>query len=198
MSRDSSGFDDATDANTVPDDRIDAAITVAFLVGAGFFLLQSQQLAVSDLPTATSDPGPAFWPQAILLIIVLTGLVNLWWIYARMRATEQAADKTEWSISDGLTALSNPSKEQTQYVVAIVALVAYLSLLEPIGFVATTPAFLFGFAWVNDYRSPAKLSLFSVGTTILLFLVFRNLMNLAIPYGSGPVREISILLEGLF
>lgn len=198
MSHDSSDGGNTTDANTVPDDRIDAAIAVVILVGAGFFLLQSQQLAGSNLPTSEADPGPTFWPQAILITILITGLINLWWIYTRMRATEQAADKTEWSISDGLTAFSNPSKEQTQYVVAIIALVTYLGLLEPIGFVAATPAFLFVFAWINDYRSLIKMSLFSVGTTILLFLVFRNLMNLALPYGSGPIREISILLEGLF
>lgn len=194
-----SDLDEFREPDTVPSNRIDAVISLVIILGAGFFLLRSQQLTGSTLGTSEYDPGPALWPRAVLIVILAAGLLNLWLIYVRMRANKQSnTDETDWSVLEfGLTTFQNPSKERMQYIVAIVALMAYIVLLDSIGFIAVTPVFLFIFAWVNEYRAPGKLAIFSIGMTILLFLAFNNLMNLAIPYGTGPIRDISILLEGL-
>ena len=67
-----------------------------------------------------------------------------------------------------------------------------------IGFFVSAPIFLFVFSYAIGYRDMVKLTVFSLVTGLVVFFLFRNVVNIALPYGTGPFREISIWAANLF
>ncbi len=192
--QESEGFRESDD---VKSNRIDAGITIAILLVAGFFLVVSQQFA--GMATTAGDPGPAFWPRTILLVIVGVGFINLWLIYNRSKNSDESTTaETERSVSElGLDTFSNTTENQRQYFAAVVLSIGYIAVLQPIGFLVSTPFYLFALSWVLGYKSPVKLTAFSLGVALVMFLAFGNVFNIALPYGDGVFRQISIFFEGL-
>lgn len=177
--------------------RIDAGITVAILLGAVFFLLRSRQISGGAI--STFDPGAAFWPRACLVVIIIGALINLWLIYNRTKNRDDDSTKeTGWAVSEiGLETFSDASGKQMRYFVAVILSLVYLTLLTPVGFLVTTPFYLFVFGWVLGYESIPKLALFSIVVPILLFIGFNNVMNILLPSGTGIFREVTVFFQGI-
>ncbi len=199
MSQEQRDIEDLQESDDEVSTRIDAGITIAILLGAVFFLLRSRQISGGTI--SAFDPGAAFWPQAVLIVIVIGGLINLWLIYDRARNHEDSSTEEAgagWSVSEiGMETFSDASGRQKQFFGAVVSSLAYLVLLTPVGFLVLTPLYLFALGWVLQYNSLPKLAAFSVVTPIVLFLVFNNLMNILLPSGTGIFRQITVFFGGL-
>jgi len=190
-------------SSEVPNLYVDAAINLIILIVAIAFLVLSGQFA--DIRSSVVDPGAAYWPRAVLIIIIFAGLVNFGLILKRIW-NESNVDPSMSSsgFSDLLRpdrlrdSVTNLSVNQKKYAVATLSIFVYIALLTRLGFITITPFFLFAFAWIDGYRDPIKLAVFSVGTTLILFAAFRVLMNIAFPTGEGVFREISFFFEELF
>jgi len=187
----------------VPNLYVDAAINVVILLGAVAFLAISGQFA--DIRSSVVDPGAAYWPRAVLIVIIFAGVVNLGLILKRIRneietdPSRSSSRLSEVLGPDGLRdSVTNLSDNQKKYVLATLSIFVYIGLLTRVGFISITPFFLFAFAWIDGYRKPLKLAAFSVGMTLILFAAFRVVMNIAFPTGEGVFREISFFFEGLF
>jgi hypothetical protein len=88
--------------------------------------------------------------------------------------------------------------KQRQYILAIALSVAFFFSQDYIGFFVSAPVFLFAFSYAIGYRDLVKLTVFSLVTGLVVFFLFRNVVNIALPYGTGPFREISIWAANLF
>jgi putative tricarboxylic transport membrane protein len=168
----------------------DIGITVLFILFAGFFLVVSEQFAGNRI--SENDPGATIWPRAALLVIVVAGLLNLVLLYQR-------AKKNDESIVPAFSSeVMTLTEKQRQYVLAIALSVVFFLSQDYIGFFVSAPIFLFVFSYAIGYRDLVKLTVFSLVTGLIVFFLFRNVVNIALPYGTGPFREISIWAANLF
>lgn len=181
----------------VKSDLVDASITMTILLVTVGFLWKSQSFA--GMRISGNDPGAAFWPRATLGVIVLAGTLNLWMIFRRSSQKDVDVFTLANVVERVRIRLGTPSltRQQWEYMSAIAISILYLALLKPVGFVAVTPLYLFGFSWIVGYRSPVKLTVFSIGVTVLIFIAFSNFMNIALPYGNGVFRELSVFFQEL-
>lgn len=183
------------ESNT-PNSGIDALLSIAISLGAILFLVTSEQYA--GVRTATSDPGAAFWPRVVLVVILLSSIVNLAHIFRRndlIGASSIFSPPSERFKS--VTSPSEYSNENKKYIASIILLIGYIALLTYLGFLVTTTIFLSLLVWTLGYQSVWKVSLFGVSVSILVFILFRNFMNIALPYGIGIFRELGVIIGGL-
>lgn len=182
----------------VPSKRVDAGITVVILFVTVGMLAQSTQFDAITLGSS-ADPGPVFWPRIVLVITITTAVLNLGLIYRRVRAEGKSLLPERTIISRGFAQrFTDLSNEERQFYVTIALMIGYLLVLEPVGYLTSTPVFLFAFAWIVGYRHPLKLVATSLGVSAAIFVGFRVYMNIPLPYGSGPFRAFHIAVENLF
>ncbi|WP_129115341.1 tripartite tricarboxylate transporter TctB family protein [Halegenticoccus tardaugens] len=174
-------------------DRSDAIITVLVIVASVGLLYYSRTLA--GVRSTNADPGAAYWPRAVIAVLLLASFLNLAHIYRRNDVLLRTGVFRD-TISD-VAAVTDLSDRDTQYVGTIVLTTLYIGFIDQLGFLVITPLFLAAFVWLQGYRSTTKVVLFSVLTSFVIFVLFRNFMNIALPYGEGIFRELGILVEGL-
>jgi hypothetical protein len=170
----------------------DLGISGLFVVLAIGFLVASEQFAGNRI--SEYDPGAAFWPRAILAVIVVAGLLNMGLIYRRMKRNDESIDLSTPEIGG----LQGVDEKQRQFVLAIGLAIVFFLSLEHIGFLVASPFFLFAFAYIIGYDDVGKLAVFSLAVALIVFFSFRNVMNIALPYGNGIFREISVYAANLF
>lgn len=189
MSEEESGIETLRE-QAPPSVSRDIGITVLFLLFAAVFLVLSEQFAGNRI--SQYDPGSSLWPRAALLVIVAAGLLNLVLLYKRAR---KRGESVVPSLSSEVMTLTG---KQRQYILAIALSVAFFLSQDYIGFFVSAPVFLFAFSYAIGYRDLVKLTVFSLVTGLVVFFLFRNVVNIALPYGTGPFREISIWAANLF
>jgi len=168
----------------------DIGITVVFLLFAAAFLVLSEQFAGNRI--SQYDPGATIWPRAALLVIVAAGLLNLALLYKR------AQKRSEPVVPSFSSEVMTLSEKQREYLLAIALSVVFFLSQDYVGFFVSAPVFLFAFSYAIGYRDMVKLTVFSLVTGLIVFFLFRNVVNIALPYGTGPFREISIWAANLF
>lgn len=175
-------------------DLADALISGIIIVASILFYIES--LEFGDQSLGSEDPGVAFWPQIVLIIIILFASLNLGFIVWRNRE-ELRFDKD--AVSELLESLrpGGIDTETRQFGVAIVLTGLYLAVLTDLGYLLATAAFLALFLWNLEYRAIVKNVIFSIVITLFTFILFSNFMNIALPFGSGPFRELAIFIDSL-
>jgi hypothetical protein len=189
MSEDESGIETLRE-QTPPSVSRDIGITVLFLLFAAAFLVLSEQFAGNRI--SQYDPGSSLWPRAALLVIIAAGLLNLVLLYKR---AQKSGESVIPSFSSEVMTLT---RKQREYILAIALSVLFFLSQDYIGFFVSAPVFLFAFSYAIGYRNLVKLTVFSLVTGLVVFFLFRNVVNIALPYGTGPFREISIWAANLF
>lgn len=175
---------------------IDALISLIIIGASIVFLATSQQYA--DIASGRSDPGAAFWVQIVLVVLLISSIVNLAKIIKKARS-EEASMRSGFSISieDVRNRLKNDERMRI-YLISVVLIVIYLAIFEPLGFIVSTAFFLTGFIWTLGYRKKIKLLAFTILISLFVFILFRNFMNVALPFGTGPIRELGIFIDNAF
>ncbi|MDS0476935.1 tripartite tricarboxylate transporter TctB family protein [Natrinema sp. 1APR25-10V2] len=180
---------DPTD-NTVPDIGYDALITVFTILFSLVFIVLSRDFA--GIRISEYDPGAAFWPRAALSVVILASVVNLWKIYKEAKVEGQISELIAVPSFSGEVDVKEGDK---RFVATIITFGTYLWIIEPLGFLVSTPFFLVVVAWMLGYRGrPVRIVAFGILTTVVFFAVFTNL-NIALPRGTGPFQQFSIFVE---
>jgi hypothetical protein len=76
---------------------------------------------------------------------------------------------------------------------ALILIIAYLILINIIGFIALTPFFLIAFMILLGEKSWFWMIILSVGMTILIILAFTQAMYVPLPRGIGIFHKFSVL-----
>ena len=179
-------------AQAPPSNSFDLALSLGFIIFSGVFLYFSGNFA--DISVSESDPGAALWPRAALSVMVIAALVNIVIIYRRVNDSDETLMVSGADIRESL----DFTPQQWQYGASVVLMAVYFASQEYLGFFVSTPIFLFFFAWFIGYKSIVKLATFSIGISMIIFFGFRVYLQVALPFGSGPFREITIWATNLF
>ena len=144
--------------------KINYVIGTLMLLLAGYVFMTS-----STYPTGDKTLGPAFFPD-----LAAGGLV----FFSISLMVQTAMDHTKSERIEGPGVI---------FWMANGALVAYLLLMPILGFLATTPVFLYGVGMYMAYKSGEgklwwkKLIASSVITTGALYYLFATLLNVPLP-----------------
>ncbi len=135
-------------------------------------------IAVSlTYPTAesygTGVPGPGLWPMAISIVMIACSLIMLY------RTWKMTPEKNTDIVLTGQGA--------RRAYISMAILIAYVILLEPVGFIVTTTVLEFIFIKWFSKRSVLVSLIISVAVTAVIYGVFQYVLN--VPVGSfGLIR----------
>lgn len=151
--------------------------------------------------------GPNFWPKAILALATITCLYQ---IVKTLLFDETAGDVSgvlETVIEDTTaeaeadTSAAEPAAAERTYprllVGGIVLTLAYVALIERVGFVLCTFAYLAAFAWVGGYRRPVVVLTASLVGSLAFMFVFMKIVYVSLPLGQEPFSQVTLLLMRL-
>jgi hypothetical protein len=144
-----------------------------------FFLVQALLLPTSDNPADLLGAGGFPVILAVIGLIVLAA-ITLRVVRAR---TEIKIPLFEPGTLDGRSLALN-----------VVLLLAYVFVLDIIGFVLSTLLYLPAAGWLIGYRKPLPLAIYTIAITVTLTAVFGMLFVVPLPRGIGQLRELSYLI----
>lgn len=157
----------------------------AVTLGAAFLYFRTG--AFADLGRE-GHLGPAFWPRAVLTLLVIVCVAEI----ARI-AMFLKPDEREAASLHSAAPVSDEDDERFPLLLAggIGITVLYVPGMEYIGFFLATILYLAAFMWIGRYRRPMVVGLTSVLGTIAFVYVFMKVVYVSLPLGAGPFRTFS-------
>lgn len=159
------------------------AVVVA-LYGAFLILATSQQP-----PGPTFDPiGKQGLPYALGAFILVGG------VFLTVRRLRIWRDEPGNIVYEEGTEDEPGHPASLGRAMIVVALTAgYAVALPYLGFLLATPMYIAASLWVMNFRSPIPLLAIPVGFTIVMFIVFSQVLSVPLPV--GPLRDLLTGLE---
>ena len=154
----------------------DLIVGVVFLVLAGFYLFQATQI----VQAGDSGLGPAFFPE---LIAAITGLLSVILIVMSVNKLRRETDKPAEA------AREQDGPNNFAVVATIVLILAFVGLMEPVGFVPMSSAYLFlqfNVAAPKTQKTLKHQAYFMAGSLVAAFginYIFVNAFNVMLPQG---------------
>jgi len=145
--------------------------------------------------------GPDVWPKAILALSMLTCVFQIVKILFSGGTGEQVPGVLESIIEEAPAEGSAAAAPEPSYphliVGGIVLTVAYVVLIERLGFFLCTFAYLAAFAWIGRYRRPLVVLASSLVGSLLFMFVFMKVVYVSLPLGQEPFSQVTFLLMRL-
>ena len=145
--------------------------------------------------------GPDVWPKAILALSMLTCVFQIAKILFFDEAGEQVPGVLESIIEEappGEIVDTAPGPRYPHLIVGgILLTVAYVVLIERLGFFLSTFVYLAAFAWLGRYRRPLVVLASSLVGSLLLMFVFMKVVYVSLPLGQEPFSQVTFLLMRL-
>ena len=127
--------------------------------------------------------GPGFWPKFILIcLMILSVLIGIDAFRARKKSSEGKSSE-----------LVKGAGSRIRFFSALILIIAYLILLNIVGFVALTPFFLVAFMILLGEKSWPWMIGLSIGMTVIILLAFTQAMYVPLPRGLGIFHKFSVL-----
>ena len=191
--------------------RLRRAVPYLVLLDFSIFLLWS----LSGVSAPGGEPGalgPAFWPRAILIVMMLLCAYEILKRLAGAKdqftgfiaRQEEAARRGEEVGSVATLMASAPSAdvgtEQNEPLflgkllpgISLIAL--YAMGIQTVGFFLSSTVFLSAFAAIGGARHRLWNPVVSVIGSLLFFFVFTKIAYISLPLGTGIFKEISLAL----
>jgi putative tricarboxylic transport membrane protein len=164
---------------------------VAIMAAAAYFYYLSDHLDFDPMP---GRAGPDLWPKIVLGLMIATCAIGI--IKTLFRSSDGAnlfkllAPEAE---AEGESAATWPHLA----MLGIVLFVAYVFLLDRVGFVICTAALIAAFLWLGRYRKPGMMALASIVGSLGFFFIFRKVVYVSLPLGKEPFLSVSVWLMQL-
>jgi putative tricarboxylic transport membrane protein len=139
-----------------------------------------------DASAAAGRLGPDFWPRAVL---VLLALVCIYELAKSFLAAGLGGKPTNQAPAAKASAL--------RVGAGIAATVAYVVLVDVLGFFIATAAFIAAFIAIGGYRRWGVVAACAAGGSLALVVVFMKVVYVSLPLGAGPFRALSVALLAL-
>lgn len=139
------------------------------VIGVGCVVLGAAvYIAAGNLQQVKLGIGPAGMPRFVAVLLVILGAVQ-----------------TVMSLSAGVDAPKfDVDKRAARLFAAAVAMsVAYVLLVDTVGFVILTPLLLIGLMFLFGERSILKMAVISIITTVCIWLLFTEVFMIFLPSG---------------
>jgi putative tricarboxylic transport membrane protein len=166
---------------------------VAIMAAAAYFYYLSDNL---DFPAMPGRAGPDLWPKIILGLMMLTCGIGI--AKTLLARSGDGGSLFKLLVRDEGEETEAPARSWPLLAVAGAALfIAYVALLDRVGFVICTAVLMAAFLWVGRYRNPWVITLVSLGGSLAFFFVFRKLVYVSLPLGKEPFLSLSVWLMRL-
>ena len=151
------------------------------LLSGGFALLFGLFILLVSFTigkTRLAGVGPDYLPRAVGIYIVGLSVIMLVTTLVKLKTGQPAPAAEETT--------SSKKVEIRTVVLTICVLIAYVLLLEPVGFILVSAIFLFGQMFILAPDGQRKVLLFAVLSLIIpvaVYLLFVNVFSLMLPSG---------------
>lgn len=156
--------------------------TFLIIAGIGLFIMIGADPAAA---ASENELGAAFWPQMILVIIIILSAINIIITIKKLK-------------KEGKTITSDIDVAgffKSKLFIGMIA-VAILALILPIiGFIPSCILFLIGYGVLLNAPSLPKLIIASVLITIVIYILFQGVLDIMLPRGTGFFRELALAFE---
>ncbi len=148
-----------------------------FMIKEYLFLLFSLAFTIAYWYSAHDLPVDGIlFPRVLIIVLIPLFVWNFALSVIKFRKTmkSEEPDAKKYDVSLGLT---------KQRVVVIVATIAYIFLMDKIGFVVCTVLYIGGLAFYLGVRNPVRLILFTAIYTALIYAIFAMWLQIRFPTG---------------
>jgi hypothetical protein len=143
--------------------------------------------------------GPDFWPRAILTLLAMVCAYEL-----AKSLLVAGAHSTGGMLQHLMDTAAGPGAAEprsrpslARLALGIGATLAYVLLVDVLGFFVSTAAFLFAFILIGGYRRAGVAAACALAGSLAMVVVFMKLVYISLPLGAGPFRALSIGLLAL-
>jgi len=172
---------------------------IALLIGAAYLYW----LALGfDYPRVPGRLGPDAWPKIILGLLIVTclaGIVGALMGGEAQSHKERSGDVPARTLLPGDLAVDEAEVPSRYGLVAMgfALFLAYPFALEYVGFLVATFALMALFMVVGQWRHPLGIALTSLLGTLVLFYIFRGIVYVSLPLGTGPFQDFTVWVAQL-
>ncbi|HJT60707.1 MAG TPA: tripartite tricarboxylate transporter TctB family protein [Burkholderiales bacterium] len=177
--------------------RVARAAPYALLLGVAG-VLYSFALRI-DTSAAAGRIGPDVWPRAVLVLLAVVCVYELAKSFLAADARSAGGmlqDYLDASIAaDEAQSAARPSVRRL--ALGMGATLAYVLLVDVLGFFLATAAYLAVFVAIGGYRRWGVIAACALGGSLAMVVVFMKIVYVSLPLGAGPFRALSISLLAL-
>ncbi len=176
------------------------SLPFAVLLGAAAYLFT--RTLQFDFPHAPGRLGPDIWPQLILVLLMLAcaaGIGRTWVLEGRARPEPKPeGDGPRTGYPDDVTSAGSEAPSRYWLVAGGLALfVAYPVALAYLGFLVATFLLMALFMLIGQWRNVLGVVTVSAAGTLVLFYIFRGVVYVSLPLGSGPFHDVTVWIASL-
>ncbi|HZQ63184.1 MAG TPA: tripartite tricarboxylate transporter TctB family protein [Casimicrobiaceae bacterium] len=140
--------------------------------------------------------GPDFWPKVILGLATVTCVYQI--VKTLFWDSDQVAGVLESILEEtpAETAVeAAPEPRYPRLILAGIALtIAYVVLIEYVGFFLSTFVYLAGFAWIGRYRRAGVVIATALIGSLAFMYMFMKVVYVSLPLGQGPFAQVTFFL----
>lgn len=153
-----------------------------------------------DFPHAPGRLGPDVWPQAILILLMLScaaGIVGN--VLAGSLREGQGGDGGTRGTLPANAAADAPDVPSRYGLVAggFLLFLLYPVALDYLGFLVATFLLMGLLMWIGLWRSLPGVLAVSAAGTLSLFYIFRGIVYVSLPLGRGPFQDATLWVASL-
>jgi putative tricarboxylic transport membrane protein len=138
--------------------------------------------------------GPDFWPLAILALTIAVCAWQVGKVFVTGAAAHEADGMLE-EFADESEEEAAPAPRHTWRLLAgMAATLAYVALVQKLGFFLATVAYLVAFITLGGYRRWGIIAAVSVIGALVLMFIFMKLVYVSLPIGVAPFDQVTFLL----
>ncbi len=174
---------------------------IVVLLISGYLFYRATQFGF-DAPRGRI--GPDVWPKIILGLAMLTCayeiVKNLLFpggredISGLLESIVEESPAKKTPVDDARLLRGQPGAFPYRLISGTVITIAYVALINTLGFFICTVLFLAGFAWVGRYRRPGVILAASLIGGLVFMFVFMKIVYISLPLGVGPFKQVSVQL----
>ena len=132
--------------------------------------------------------GPAFWPRAVLGLLMIVCAAEIARVAFLFRPKIAAPEVTP---AAGVVEEEESPRFGRLLAGGIAITVLYVPAMEMLGFFIATILYLAAFMYIGRYRRSVVIALTSVIGTLAFVYVFMKIVYVSLPLGAGPFRQFS-------
>lgn len=172
---------------------------LAIMAIAGYFYYLADHFDFEAMPGRV---GPDLWPKIILGLMLLTCAIGILKaiLTRRMRSSSNLLAMLAPQHGEADHEGGDEQAMQTWLhlpLLGIALFVAYVLLLDRVGFVICTAVLIAAFLYLGRYRNYWIIAAAALVGSLGFFFVFRRLVYISLPLGQEPFLSLSVLLMKL-
>jgi putative tricarboxylic transport membrane protein len=161
---------------------------VAIMGASAYFYYLADNL---DFGASPGRAGPDLWPKIVLGLMIATCVIGVAKSFIRSSgAASLFTLLAPQGAEDGESTRTRPHLA----LAGIALFVAYVLLLDRVGFVICTAVLIAAFLFVGRYRNLAVIAAASLVGSLGFFFIFRRLVYVSLPLGKEPFLSFSVWL----